>query len=290
MSKKNKRIGGTYGRFTTCLSTTLVLLMLGAIVFFVMMAHNFSHQLRSNVPLEVMLHDSIQPAQQARLEQFLKAQTYVDSVRFMSKSEATREMSEAMDESPADFMGYSPVPAEYEVYLKSEVVTMEDLRRIAPQIKRQSGVTDVDYPRDTLESLDATIPVVTLVLLIVAGVLTIVSFSLINNSVRMGIYARRVTIHSMRLVGARRSFIRRPFMVSAFWLGFIAAVVAGGLIATGIYFLSTLDMYASQLITWQVWALTLGAVFFFGIFISLVCTFFSVNRFLNMREEDLFLK
>ncbi|MDY3942759.1 MAG: permease-like cell division protein FtsX [Alloprevotella sp.] len=290
MSNKKPQIAGTFGRFTTCLSTALVLVMLGIVVCFVTIAHNFGNTLRANVPLELMLDDSITTPQRQQIENFVHAASYVDSVRYISKEVGTQEMATAMSESPTEFVGYSPVPAEYEVYLRSEYATMDSLKMIEPQLRKLAGVTEVDYPKDTLKSLDTAIPLVTIVLLSVAVLLSFISFALINNSVRMGIYARRFSIHTMKLVGAKWSFIRRPFMGSAFWMGFFAALIAGSLVGGGIYLLTTTELFLATLVTWQVWALTLGSIFVFGLLLSLACTYFSVNRFLKMREKDIFLK
>lgn len=290
MSDKKQQSAGTFGRFTTCLSTALVLVMLGIVVCFVTMAHNFGNTLRTNVPLELMLDDSITTAQRQRIEKYLHTAVYIDSVRYISKEEGTREMVLAMSESPAEFMGYSPVPAEYELYLNSDYVTADSLKTIEPQLRKLSGVTEVSYPKETLQSLDMAIPVVTLVLLGIALLLSFISFALINNSVRMGIYARRFSIHTMKLVGAKWSFIRKPFMGSAFWMGFVAALIAGALVGGGLCFLTQTDLFLATLVTWEVWTLTLGSIFIFGILLSLACTYVSVNRFLRMREKDVFLK
>lgn len=259
-------------------------------VFFVSVAYNFGQMLRANVPLEIMLHDSITVEQRMQVERFVKKQVYVDSVRYVSKEQGTAEMAKAMQETPTEFLGYSPIPATYDLYLRAEYATLDSLRWIEPQLQKLAGVTEVDYPRDTLKHLDATIPIISLALLGVSVLLSFISFALINNSVRMGIYARRFSIHTMQLVGARWSFIRRPFMMTALWLGLISAMIAGLVLGGGIYLLQATGFFVKDLITWQVWTLTLGSILFFGLLLSLLCTYFSVNRFLRMKEADIFLK
>lgn len=290
MSKKASQKVGFFGRLTTTLSTALVLIMLGVMVFFVSVAHNFGNTLRANVPLEVMLHDTITAAQRSQVENFVRKQRYVDSVKYVSKEQGTTEMAQAMNETPTEFLGHSPIPATYDVYIRSEYATLDSLRWIEPQLTRLAGVTEVDYPRDTLKHLDATIPIVSLVLLGISILLSFISFSLIHNSVRMGVYARRFTLHTMKLVGAPWSFIRRPFMRAALVMGCVAALMAAAVLSGGIYYLQESGLFVSELITWQVWALTLGSIFVFGLLLSLLCTYFSVNRFLRMKEADVFLK
>ena len=118
--------------------------------------------------------------------------------------------------------------------------------------------------------------------------LTCVSFSLINNTVKLSVYARRFNIHTMKLVGASWSFIRRPFLRKAVTIGLIAAVIANALLAAGIYLLYTYEPGVIAVITWQVMAVTAASVFLFGILITLLCACFSVNKFLKMKAGDLY--
>lgn len=125
-------------------------------------------------------------------------------------------------------------------------------------------------------------------LLVLAVLLTCVSFSLINNTVRLGMYARRFTIHTMKLVGASWGFIRRPFLRNAIGIGVLAAVIADGVLASGVYALYSYEPGVMAVVTWQVMAITGGAVFLFGVLITLFCAFFSVNKFLRMKAGDLY--
>ena len=126
-------------------------------------------------------------------------------------------------------------------------------------------------------------------LLIVAVLLTFVSFSLINNTMRLNIYARRFTIHTMKMVGARRSFIRRPFMARAFWIGAISALLADGLLAGGIILLLDWDPGLTGLIDLIVWGATMGSVAVCGILLTVICAFFSVNKHLRMNTAQVFV-
>ena len=213
---------------------------------------------------------------------------------YISKERGTREMNEALQDDMVDFVGESPIPAEFEVYLKADYACPDSLARYEKEMRKLPGVIDVNYPRDVMESLDRTIPAVGLVLLVVAALLALVSFSLINNTVRMSVYARRYSIQTMKLVGASWGFIRRPFIWQAFRIGLVAALVAGALLGGALYYLQFEaglgDIYLNQLVTPWVWAATLGTVVVCGICLTMCCAYVSVNRYLHMNNRMIYLK
>ena len=271
MSKPHKKIrtAGRFGTFTTCISTTLVLVLLGIVVLFVSVGNNYSRQLREGLTIEVMLSDSIAPAQQAATLTALRHAPYARQVNYISKEQGICDMNEVMGGDIGTFEGTSPVPAEFEVYLKYDYANVDSISRYERSMRSLPGVVEVNYPRDIMQSLDRTIPAIGLGLLVVAALLALVSFSLINNTIRMNVYARRYSIHTMKLVGASWGFIRRPFIAQALRIGVVAAIIAGGLLGAGIYYLQfeagAGDIYINQLITPEVWIFTLGCVLVCGI-------------------------
>lgn len=296
MSQRRQKVrrAGRFGTITTCISTTLVLVLLGTVVLFVTIGTNFSRQLREGLTVEVMLNDSITPQQLRATQTRLRQAPYAHRVNYISKEQGTAEMNKALQDDMGGFIGASPIPAEFEVYLNADYANLDSLRHYEPSIRALPGVSDVTYPHDIMESIDRTIPAVGLGLLVVAGLLTLVSFSLINNTIRMSIYARRYAIHTMKLVGASRGFIRRPFIWQALRIGIVAVLIAGGLLGGTLYFLQfeagTGDIYLNTLVTPEVWILTLGAIVVCGLVLTLCCAWASVNRHLNMSTDDVFLK
>lgn len=296
MQRKRKRIrhAGRFATVTTCISTTLVVMLLGIVVMFVTIGNNFSRQLREELTIDVVLKDSIAPAQTNAIGTRLKAAPYAKKVRYISKEQGTREMNAALQGDIGTFAGSSPIPAEYEVYLKASHANLDSIRRYETSLKSLPGVADIDYPRDVMENLDRTIPGIGLGLLIVAGLLAVVSFSLINNTMRMSVYAHRYSIHTMKLVGAKWSFIRRPFLWQALRIGAVAALIAGGILGGGLYYMRFVagngEIYFNQLITPHVWVATLGVIVICGILLTVLCAFVSVNRHLRMSTGEMFLK
>lgn len=296
MSKQHKkrRRRGHFGAITTCISTTLVLVLLGIVVLFVSVGNNYSRQLREGFTVEVMLNDSIQPVQQSATLTALRKAPYAREVNYISKEQGMREMNDVMGGDLGTFDGTSPVPAEFEVFLKYDYANADSLARYEKAMLALPGVSEINYPRDIMQSLDRTIPAIGLGLLIVAGLLALVSFSLINNIIRMSVYARRYSIHTMKLVGASWAFIRRPFIAQALRIGIVAAIIACGLLGGMIYYLQfeagAGDIYINQLITPEVWIYTLGVIVVCGICLTIWSAYLSVNHHLSLRGGEVYVR
>ncbi len=288
MSKKKNRKTGGFNRLTSCISTTMVLLLLGTVVFFVAMADNLSRSVRENFTVQVLLDDSTPASEIARLQRKLTTAKYTKQVVYISKEQATREQAEALNADPAEFLGYSPIPASFEVALRADYACNDSLEVYAPELRAEAHVLDVIYPQDLIDNVNRNIRLISLILLGVAALLGIVSVSLINSTISMSIYARRFTIQSMKLVGAKWSFIRRPFLLQAFLIGFLASAIADALLYAGITALMRWDADLQALITQEVIALTLGTVAAAGILLTQLCAFISVNRNLRMSSAEAF--
>lgn len=273
---------------TSCISTTMVLLLLGVVVFFVMIAQNLSDYVRTNLTVTVLLSDDMSQPEAARLQQQLRHKSYVDGITFISKEDALKEQTAALGSDPSDFLGSNPFSASFELKMRPDYANSDSLRWIERDIKKNAKVMDVSYQQALMDSVNSNIKKISIILLILAALLTFVSFGLINNNVRLNVYSKRFLIHTMKLVGASWGFIRRPFMVRSIWIGVIAAVVADTLLLAGVNAMVTYEPAMVNVITWNVLIVMTAAVFIFGIFITLLCAYFSVNKFLCMRADDLY--
>lgn len=291
MGKRKKRTGGAFSAVTSCISTTMVLVLLGTVVLFVLVASGFSRQVRENFTVEVLLNDSISQRDLHTLQRALRALPYARRVNYISKERGTREMMADLDADPGEFLGASPIPAEFEVYLRADYVCRDSLQKFMPALQANQHVTEVVYPLELMGTVHTATQRGSLILLGVALLLAFVSFSLINNTLRMGIYARRFTIHTMRLVGAKRSFIRRPFMLRAFAIGFISATIASAGLGAAMWKIAEVNANTEfALLTPAIAIAVVGTVYACGLLLTLLCAFFSVNRYLRMSTDRIFLR
>ena len=290
MGKKRNKTRVRHGLqgVTLCISTALVLILLGMVVFSVLSARNLSAYVKENLTVTMMLGEDITDPEARRLCDELRSKPYINRITYISKEQALKEQTEAMGTDPSEFLGMNPFVASIELQLEAQYANTDSLKWISKNIKSDKRVTDITYPQDLMDSVNRNLNKINLVLLVLAVLLTCVSFSLINNTVKLGMYARRFTIHTMKLVGASWGFIRRPFLRKSIGIGVLAAVLADGVLAGGVYVLYTYEPGVMTVVTWPVLAVTGGAVFLFGVLITLLCAYFSVNKFLRMKAGDLY--
>lgn len=273
---------------TLCISTAMVLILLGMVVFSVLTAKNLSTYVKENLTVTMMLSEDMTNPEALRLCRTLKTRPYVSGLTFISKEEVLEEQKQELGVDPSEFAGGNPYTSSIELRLAADYANQDSLKWIAKELKKNTQVQELEYPLDLINDVNRTLNKTNLVLLVLAILLSIVSFSLINNSVKLGIYARRFSIHTMKLVGASWGFIRRPFMKKAFFIGVCAALIAIAVLAAGIYLLYTYEPGVLAVITPEVMIITAVAVLVFGILITLLCSYFSVNRFLKMKAGELY--
>ena len=290
MAKSRKKARKRHGLqvVTLCISTTMVLVLLGLVVFSVFTANNLSTYVRENLTVTVLLDDGMSVNDAHLLCRDLYHRPYTRHIDYIGKEQAKQEQCAAMGSDPTEFLGFNPFSATLEIRLKSDYANRESLRWISKEIEKRSGVTSVTYQEDLMDKVNSNLSKLSGVLLILAVLLTCVSFSLINSSVRLSIYSRRFLIHTMKLVGASWGFIRRPFLRRAMGIGLVAATLACAVLGGGFYALYTYEPGLLSIITWKELTITGAAVFLFGMVITALCSFISVNKFLRMTAGELY--
>jgi cell division transport system permease protein len=266
----------------------MVLVLLGMVVFFVLSARNLSAHMKENLTVTVMLKDSVTVNDARLLCRDLYHRPYSHNIDYISKEQAQREQIKELGSDPTDFLGFNPFPATLEIQLASDYANSDSLKWIAREIKKDARVSDLSYMEDLMDKVNANLSRISIVLLVLAVLLTFVSFSLISNTVRLSIYARRFLIHTMKLVGASWGFIRRPFMRQGLLVGILAAVLAIGVLGGCIYGLLCYEPNLMGIITWEVLVITGVAVLLFGIIITSISSYISVNKFLHMSPGELY--
>jgi cell division transport system permease protein len=290
MKRRKKYAGNRRGvqLVTLCISTAMVLVLLGLVVFSVQTSRNLSQWVKENLTVTVMLSDDVSVNGAKMLCRDLYHRPYSRNIDYISKEQALKEQTEAMGSDPSEFLGVNPFPATLELQLKSDYANRDSLKWIAKELQKNPKITDVAYQVDLMDSVNRNLTKLNLLLLGLAVLLTFVSFSLINNTVRLSVYSRRFLIHTMKLVGASWGFIRRPFMNQALLIGVIAAIMAIAVLGGLFYGLYYYEPNIVAVISWRELAITAGAVLLFGIIITAACSYISVNRFLRMSAGELY--
>ena len=283
---KQRRIG--LQKITLCVSTALVLVLLGLIVITVGTAHNLSSKVKENFVVTLMLGDDITETEAQAVCSKLKQRRYVNQLEYISREQALEEGKKALGADPSEFVGVNFYPPSVELQLNADYANTDSLKWIAAELEKDAKIAEIAYPQDLIDSVNSTLRIVILVLLILAALLAFISFALINNTVRLAVYSSRFTIRTMKLVGASWRFIRRPFMRRALTLGIAASVIAIIVLAIGLAVFYYHEPGILDIVTPEVMAATAIAVFFFGIIITWLCSRLSVNKFLKMTAGELY--
>ena len=273
---------------TSSISTTLVLLLLGLVVFFVLAANNLSVYVRENINFSVLISDDMKETDILKLQKRLNNEPFVKETEYISKKQALKEQTEAMGTDPQEFLGYNPFTASIEIKLHSDYANSDSIANIEKLIKRNTNIQDVLYQKDLIDAVNENIRNISLVLLALAVMLTFISFALINNTIRLAIYSKRFLIHTMKLVGASWGFIRRPFLKRNIWSGVLAAFIADTILMGAAYWLVSYEPELIRVITPEVMLLVSGAVLVFGVVITFLCAYLSINKYLRMKASTLY--
>lgn len=270
------------------ISTTLVLLLLGAMGILFVAAQEVSKSVQDNLGVSVIMNNDAPEADILKLKERLDASCYTQAVKYISKEQALEEQRLELKADPVEQLGYNPYEAEIELTLKPEYANKDSLVMIEKSLLRNKEVKELIYQQELMDSVNEGIQKIGLTLLAFLAMLTLISWSLISNLVRLSIYSKRFLMHTMKLTGATWGFIRRPFIVSNMWIGLLSGVLANAMLAAGIYFLQQQEPVLTAYLPIDDLAVVGAAVILFGITICSLCAFLSVNRFLRMRNNDLY--
>lgn len=290
MSKRRKSIISTFSaQITSTISVALVLLVLGIVAFMGVAAHHITTDIKENLGFVVMLDDNISESTINSLKQKWAKAPYVASQQFISAEEALQQESERMGEDILEMMaGVNPYQPEFEIKVKSQYATPDSIESITASLIGTPGITNIITDTTMADEINTTIHNMIIALGIIVLALLLISFVLINNSVRLTIYSKRFIIHTMKLVGATGGFIRRPFLINNIIHGFIASIIAIAIIASAFYYLRTIEYSVSESISWIEAGVIFGGLSIIGIIICAISALFATNKYLRTSYDDMF--
>lgn len=282
-----RRLRNSY--VSTVVSMSLVLLLLGVIGVLLLNANRLSRYVRENIGFSVVLQDNATEADIAWVRKQLDVSPYVRETKFISKEDAERELREMLGEDFVAFLGYNPLPVSIEAKLRYRYANNDSIRVIEKKFKELKQVKELSYQKSLIGEVNDNINKISAMLLLFSGLLFFVSFAQINNTIRLSIYSRRFLINTMRLVGATRAFITRPFMLKSALHGVISAIVAM-ILLLGLFYLvrNEVGREMVQLFTVEVVGILFLCLLAMGVVVGVISTYFAVNKFLDMKTDDLY--
>lgn len=286
MAKKSSIVDMQF--ITSSISTMLVLLLLGIVIFFILSANSLSVYVRESIGITVMISEDMKENEIKKFQRKLDDEKFVKSTTYISKEQALKEQTEAMGTDPAEFLGYNPFTASIEIKLNANYANADSIKWIQEKIMKNNKIMEVNYPHDLIDSVNKNIRKLSYLLLGLAALLSLISFALINNTIKLTIHSKRFTIHTMKLVGASWSFIRRPFIIKNIWVGITAAVMANTFLLVMIYLLLKYEPQLISIITLDMLLIILASVFVFGLIITVLCAFISINKYLKMKASAMY--
>ena len=284
--KIKKRIFNSW--ITSLISISLVLIMIGMLGLIIINATKLSEYVREKIGFTLVLHENIKEVEIDRLQKVLNAGNFVKSTRYINKETAAKELTEDLGEDFTGFLGYNPLFASLEVKLYAKFTHPDSLLVLEKEFLEYPQIKEVYYQKNLVTVINQNVKRISVILIIISGLLTFIFVALINNTIRISVYSQRFTINTMQMVGASDSFIRKPFLQQSVFLGIYGSLIANILLLMGLfsYKKELTEIISASDIT------TLGAVFLlvlvFGIIISTFSTYFAVNKFLNLKFDELF--
>ena len=283
---QKRRLISSY--FSVVLSVFLVLFLLGILGLFIINSKKLANDFRENIAMTVFFKNEANDSILKNFGTELKANRFVKSYNFVAKDAAAKQHTDIIGEDFMTFLGENPLQNSYDIHLKADYVVKDSIAKIETSLRKNEMVSDIVYDKQLVNLVNDNIKKVSMWILIVSGFLTVIAVLLINSSLRLSIHSNRFIIKTMQMVGATKSFIRKPFVMRSIKLGMIGAVLAVlALIGVLVYVQNsfpTLGILDDKALIGMVLLAVLGI----GILITWLSTYFATQRFLNLRTDDLY--
>ena len=281
-----RRLVGSW--ISTVISISLVLLLVGIAALLLVNARSVSDYFKENMQVSVLMTPDVDEEAAAKFQAELDARPFVKETSLVTREQGTREMAEMLGPDFLSVFESSPIPVSIDVTLKADYVSTDSLAMVKDLVSASPLVDEVVYQQSLVEKLNANLKRISLVLGVFILLLLFISFVLINNTVRLDVYSKRFTIHTMRLVGATKAFIRRPFLGKSVIQGVVAALLATLMMAGIIYFLKKEFVQVTEVFPPESLAMVTAVMLVAGIVICLVSTFFVVGRLVSLSRNELY--
>lgn len=275
--------------FTTTVSISLVLLMLGFLGLLLLNAKKVADHVKEHIGLSLVVAENAKENDVIKLQKTIDRQDFAKDTRYISKEDAAKSLTETLGEDFVTFLGYNPLEASIEVHVKADWANNDSLQMIKTWVLSQSKVIkEVQYQETLVQAINNNISQISLIIIGFSAVLLLISLALINNTIRLYVYAKRFIIRTMQLVGATEAFIRRPFVRRGIWQGFISAIIAILAILATLYVAQGKIPELIDLRSPETTLILFGIVIVLGIVMSWTASYFSVRKYLRSNIDNLY--
>ena len=271
------------------ISVALVLFLLGGVGYLILNAVKATERMKESITIYVMLQDNVDSERTEEIGERLWASEAVREVVFVPKAQAAEEFKEYVGTDFEEFLSFNPLPDSYEVRLNARTSDREVISALEKEVTGWKGVDEVVYQRAVIEQIGTNLNKFNLILLFFGGALLVISLVLLNNTIRISIFSKRYLINTMKLVGASKWFIMKPFlrdsMLQGFYAWLLAAIMFLGLVAGLGESLPEVTFIAERTPV----LIILGVMLVGGVLISVLFTTFAINKFVNMNSSRIYL-
>ena len=281
-----RRLVNSY--LSSVISISLVLLLVGIASLLLVNARSVSDYFKENMQVSVMMKQNVSEDSARDFQKKLDRMRFIRSSEYISKEQGEREMAELLGDDFLSVFETSPIPVSIEVTLNADYVSADSLEMVKNEISRSPLVDEVVYQRSLVDTLNANLSRISLIIGIFIVLLLFISFVLINNTVRLNVYARRFTVHTMRLVGATKSFIRGPFLVQSVFQGLFSAFIAIIVLVAILFVIRKEFLQLFSVFRLELLLLVMGIVLASGVLICFVSTSFVVGKLVSLKKDELY--
>ena len=281
-----RRLANAY--LSSVISISLVLLLVGVAAMLLVNARSVSDYFKENMQVTVMMKQHVTDEAAMDFQTVLDSKRFIKKSVFISKEQGRREMADMLGDDFLEVFEVSPIPVSIDLTLKAEYVSADSLEVVRADIAASPLVDEVVYQSTLVDALNANLSKISAILGIFIALLLFISFVLINNTVRLNVYARRFTIHTMKLVGATRSFIRAPFLVQGAFQGVFAAFIAIIALVVMMYFMRSEFQQLFEIFRLDLLLTVFAIVLVSGLSICLISTWFVVNKLVSLKKDELY--
>ncbi len=287
MSKSNNnRIFSNY--FLVVVSISSVLFFLSSFIFFVLNSNKIIDDFKEKIPVVVFLNDEASKVEISQFEKNLSIDSSIKDFKYTSKDDAAIKFSSEIGENFVDFLGYNPLLNSFDIYFYADKVETFYINDVVENYEKEDYVNEVSYDAPLIFLINENFKKVKDWVLILAMFFIFISILLINNTIRLSIYSKRMTIKTMQLVGATKSFIRRPFIKTQIKLGLLSALISSLIFVSLIYYFNITYFNIDLIIIQNSIFISVGCAFLLSLLISLISTTIITTRFLNLRIDNLY--